>query len=173
MGQAPKRLTTQVPQVDICELRRNGWFLPRVGAYRQGDAVTIRWRGIISNVDVVSTATNFGGRREWFKCPDCGGRSRILYGPNFACRSCQRLNYPSTRQCSRVRAITRAVLVRRKLGGDGSLHDPFPGRPKGMKRKTWWRLFARASRDEQRGIAGMAAALAKLSAQLARSMKHG
>jgi hypothetical protein len=33
-------------------------------------------------------------------------------------------------------------------------------------RKTWWRLYAKASRDEQRGIAGMAAALASLSAQL-------
>jgi hypothetical protein len=37
-----------------------------------------------------------------------------------------------------------------------------------MKRKTWCRLFAKASRDEQRGNAGMAAAVAKLSAQLGR-----
>ena len=100
-----------------------------------------------------------GGRREWFKCPDCGDRARILYGPDFACRSCQQLNYPSTRRCSRDRAITRSVQMRRRLGGDGSLLEPFPRRPKGMKRKTWWRLFAKASRDEQRGIAEMAEAL--------------
>ncbi len=37
-----------------------------------------------------------------------------------------------------------------------------------MKRKTWWRLFAKASRDEQRGIADMAEAVAKLSTQLGR-----
>jgi len=35
--------------------------------------------------------------------------------------------------------------VRRKLGGAGSLLEPFPRRPKGMKRKTWWRHFAKAT----------------------------
>jgi hypothetical protein len=166
MRPTPKRLTTQAPQLDICDLRRNGWFLPDRGANRRGDTVTISWRGIVSNIDLVSTAMHFGGRREWFKCPACGRRARILYGPDFACRSCQRLNYPSTRQCSRDRAITRAVLLRRSLGGDGSLLEPFPRRPRGMKRKTWLRLFVRARRDEQRGIAGMAAAVASLTAQL-------
>jgi len=166
MRQAPKRLTTQVPQVDICELRRNGWFLPRVGAYRQGDLVTIRCQGIVSNIHLVSTAMHLGGRREWFSCPCCGERACVLYGPDFACRSCQRLNYPSTRQCMRERAITRAVQLRRQLGGDGSLLEPFPRRPKGMKRKTWLRFFAKAKRDEQRWLIGVAAAASKLSAKL-------
>ncbi len=101
------------------------------GVYRQGNTLTIAGRGIVSWIDIISTATHFGGRREWFKCPDCGGRARILYGPDFACRSCQRLTYQSTSQCSRVRAITRAVLLRRNLGGDGSLLEPFPAGPKG------------------------------------------
>jgi hypothetical protein len=153
-----KRLTTQVPQLDIC-------CLPDRGVYRQGDSVAVSWRGIVSNIGLVSTAMHFGGRREWFKCPACARRARILYGPKFACRSCQWLNYPSTRQCSRDRAITRAVLLRRRLGGDGSLLEPFPRRPKGMKRKTWLRFYVKASRDEQLGIAGMAAAVASLSAQ--------
>jgi hypothetical protein len=166
MRPAPKRLTTQAPHLDICDLRRNGWFLPNRGAYRRGDTITISWRGVISNIDLVSTAMHFGGRREWFKCPACGGRARILYGPAFACRPCQRLNHPSTRQHSRDRAITRAVQLRRSLGGSGSLLEPFPRRPKGIKRKTWWRLFAKADRDEQRGIVGMAAAVASLTAQL-------
>ena len=148
----PKQLTTQAPQLDIC-------CLPNWWVYRQGDAIVISCRGIVSRIDIISTAMHFGGRREWFKCPDCGDRARILYGSDFACRSCQQLNYPSTRRCSRDRAITRSVQLRRRLGGDGSLLEPFPRRPKGMKRKTWWRLFAKASRDEQRGIAEMAEAL--------------
>jgi hypothetical protein len=167
MRNAPKRLTTQVPQVDICELRRNG-FLPGVWTYRQGDAVTIRWQGIVSNVHLVSTAMHFGGRREWFSCPCCGGRARILYGPEFACRSCQRLNYPSTRQCMRDRAFNRAVQLRRRLGGDGSLHEPFSRRPKGMKQKTWRKLIAKVIRDEQRWFMGVAAAASALSAKLGR-----
>jgi hypothetical protein len=32
-----------------------------------------------------------------------------------------------------------------RLGGDGSLLEPFPYRPMGMKRKTWWRLVAKAN----------------------------
>jgi hypothetical protein len=168
MSATPKRLTTQVPQVDICELRRNGWFLPRFGAYRQGDAVTICYRGIVSNVHLVSTAMHLGGRREWFSCPCCGERAGVLYGPAFACRSCQRLNYPSTRQCTRDRAITRAVQLRRQLGGDGSLLEPFPRRPKGMKRKTWWRFLSKANRDEQRWLIGAAAAASTLSAKFGR-----
>jgi hypothetical protein len=167
MRNAPKRLTTQVPQVDICELRRNG-FVPGVWTYRQGDAVTIRWQGIVSNVHLVSTAMHLGGRREWFSCPCCGGRARVLYGPEFACRSCQCLNYPSTRQCMRDRAVTRAVQLRRRFGGSGSLHEPFPRRPKGMKQKTWWKVLAKANRDEQRWLIGAAAAAAAMSAKLRR-----
>jgi len=60
----------------------------------------------------------------------------------------------------------RAVLLRRRLGGDGSLLEPFPGRAKGMKRKTWWRLFAKANRDEQRGLIEMAVAVSTLSCGL-------
>ena len=168
MRPAPKRLTTQVPQLDICGLRRKGWLLPGF-ACRRGHTVAIAWRGAVSNVHLVSTATQFGGRREWFKCPGCGRRTRIVYGPDFACRTCCRLNYPSTRQCTRDRAITRAVHLRRRLGGDGSLLDQFPGRPKGMKRKTWWRLYAKGRRDEQRGLIGMEAAVAKLSVKLSAS----
>jgi hypothetical protein len=35
-----------------------------------------------------------------------------------------------------------------------------------MKRKTWWRLFAKANSDERRGLIGMTAAVAGLSAKL-------
>ena len=77
MRVTPKQLTTQAPQLDIC-------CLPNWWVYRQGDAIVISCRGIVSRIDIISTAMHFGGRREWFKCPDCGGRARILYGPDFA-----------------------------------------------------------------------------------------
>ena len=167
MRPTPKRLTTQCLQIDLCDLRRNDWLVPGL-ACKRGNTVTIAWRGTVITAHLVSTAMHLGGRREWFRCPACSSRVRILYGPDFACRTCQRVNYPSTRQSTGDRAITRAVRLRRRLGADGSLMEPFPGRPKGMKRKTWWRLFAKANRDEQRGIMGMAASVANLSARLAR-----
>jgi hypothetical protein len=35
-----------------------------------------------------------------------------------------------------------------------------------MKRKTWWRLHAKGRRNEQRGLIGMAAAVASLTGKL-------
>jgi hypothetical protein len=165
MRPTPKRLTTQVSQLDIGQLRGNGWLLPGF-ACRRANTVAISWRGVVSSVHLIPTATPFGGQREWFACPACGQRAGILYEASFACRTCCRLNYPSTRQSTRDRAITRAVQLRRRLGGDGSLLEPFPGPVKGMKRKTWWRLYAKGRRDEQRGLIGMEAAVASLTAKL-------
>jgi hypothetical protein len=110
-----------------------------------------------------NATTPFGGQREWFQCPVCDRRVGILYGPQFACRSCRELVHPSTRQRARDRAVTRAVLLRRQLGGSGSLLDPFPRRPRGMKRKQWLRLFEKCNRDERRSIEGVAAFLERLN----------
>jgi hypothetical protein len=64
-----------------------------------------------------------------------------------------------------TKLFSLVTVTWRSLGGDGSLLEPFPRRPRGMKRKTWWRLFAKASRDEKRAIIGMAATVASLSAR--------
>ena len=43
------------------------------------------------------TPCNFGGQRPWFICPDCEGRSAVLYAfPRFRCRDCHPLVYAST-----------------------------------------------------------------------------
>ena len=53
------------------------------------------------------------------------------------------------------------------LDGDGRLLDrSHAGR--GVKRKSWWRLFAKAHRDEQRGLLGLAVAVGSLTAKLVR-----
>jgi hypothetical protein len=52
-----RRLTTRAPQLDIC-CRTN------CCVHRQGDAIVISCRGIVSRIDLVSTAMHFGGRRE-------------------------------------------------------------------------------------------------------------
>ncbi len=49
-----------------------------------------------------STPCNYGGKRWWFLCPDCGRRCRILYLPSnqvyFSCRVCHNLSYESQQE---------------------------------------------------------------------------
>ncbi|MFH2035897.1 MAG: hypothetical protein ABIJ45_05785 [Candidatus Zixiibacteriota bacterium] len=49
-----------------------------------------------------STRCNYGGKRYWFLCPNCGRKCRILYLPPksnyFACRKCYNLTYRSQQE---------------------------------------------------------------------------
>lgn len=52
-------------------------------------------------VEIVSTKPNYGGKREWFKCPICGGRKGVLYkhpvNEKIGCRQCLNLEYRKRR----------------------------------------------------------------------------
>ena len=101
-------------------------------------------------VELVSTSPHYGGLRWWFLCPAwvggrvCLRRVRKLYlAPGtgiFACRSCCRLSYTSQREDYATRELVKAQAIRRRLGGSGSIGEPFPVRPKGMWRRTYIRL---------------------------------
>src|SRR5437764_1480293 len=130
-----KRLTTQVVQVDLRDLKAHGWCLRLLGGYAQrlSEHAVIDWRGRRFTVSLTETTPQFGGQRFWFRCPQCGRRARILYSSDFECRPCSQLLHRSTRQTTGDRAIDRAVRLRRRLGGSGSLLEPFPPRPAGMR----------------------------------------
>jgi hypothetical protein len=101
------------------------------------------WQQIEEAIPLVQTATNFGPRREWFRCLSCGRRCRIIYGGvRFRCRKCQGLRYESQYEPAFARAASRALKIRDKLGGKGGLDEPFPEKPKGMRWRTYWRLVA-------------------------------
>ena len=95
------------------------------------------------------TPCNFGGYRPWFICPaqGCGHRVAVLYGGRgiFACRHCYQLVYESQREQPHDRALRRVQAIRMKLGGSGSMAEPFPGKPKGMHRRTYQRLCLEAA----------------------------
>jgi hypothetical protein len=76
----------------------------------------------------------------------CGRRAAILYGAGelFACRRCYGLAYESQQQTALRRGLEQARKNRMKLGGGVDLLAPFPQRPKGMHRRTFQRLRARA-----------------------------
>jgi len=81
------------------------------------------------------TPCHYGGSRAWLLCPiaSCGRRVAILYAGDgngtIACRHCK-LAYDTQRETTRFRDLYRAQKIRIKLGGSGSLGDPFPRRPK-------------------------------------------
>jgi hypothetical protein len=97
-------------------------------------------------VPLAWTACNFGGARPWFVCPGrrCGRRAALLYlgGGYFLCRGCQDLTYASQRERGgSVAALHRCQGIRLRLGGSPNMAKPFPGKPKGMHRKTYRRLY--------------------------------
>jgi hypothetical protein len=104
-------------------------------------------------VPVVTTPCNYGGSRPWFRCV-CGRRVGVLFDgiSAFVCRSCLRLGYACQQQAARWRPMRRAQSIRRRLGGDGSLLDDFPARPRYMHRSTYERLRRRGMAAEQRAI---------------------
>ena len=93
----------------------------------------------------------FGGERPWFLCHGlqngrcCGRRVPYLYGGGklFACRHCYRLAYESQQEPARQRGLLKAQKIRERLGGNASMLDEFPNKPKGMHWRTYDRLQRR------------------------------
>jgi hypothetical protein len=162
-------------EIDVRQLERDGCLVPgsqskcteRVNGRERSQCEVIAFRNYVElahfanrqSVQLTSTAVHLGGARVWFLCPHCDRRAAILYGSPFACRTCRGLAYESQRETVRARRIRRAVLLRRSLGGSGSLLEPIPPRPKGMHLSTYWRAQARCAVAERQSIAASAAHL--------------
>lgn len=59
-------------------------------------AYTHRGERHTCQVDLDWTPCHFGGRRPWFRCPECGRRAGRLYGGGrFVCRKCAGFRYES------------------------------------------------------------------------------
>src|SRR5215207_7474533 len=116
------------------------------------------WEDVAETVRIVRVACRFGGARPYFICPGvvngiaCGRRVAKLHGPGryFPCRHCCRLAYGSQSEGDLDRALRRANNIRQRLGGDPGMAAPFPGRPKGMWRRTYERLRREALQVEMR-----------------------
>ncbi len=65
--------------------------------YRRGGQ---DWEDVRQRVTVEWTPCNFGGRRPWFICGNCGRRVAVIYagGKYFACRHCYDLTYTSCQE---------------------------------------------------------------------------
>jgi hypothetical protein len=107
------------------------------------------------------TDTQFGGRRRWLSCLDCGGRCRVIYGDRsrrYRCRKCHGLVYRSKRQPWDERSDTQADKLALKIcGGDRELYDgeEFPEKPKRMRWETYHRLEERYCALKDQWAAGL------------------
>jgi hypothetical protein len=180
-------MTEQYHRIDIRVLHREGYLLPgsrfAITSSRAGDETGIidgsaepdylvligagvpgRYMPPGQIVKLCWTVCNYGGKRPWFVCPSpvCSRRVAILYdnAGSFACRPCCKLVYKSQRLPVDRRGLRQAQLIR--IGAASRRkEEEFPGRPKGMHRRTYqllrlqadrmglpprlWRLFAKSS----------------------------
>jgi hypothetical protein len=106
---------------------------------RRWQSIPVRW-----------THCNFGGQRPWLECP-CGRRVGKLYdsGFCFGCRQCLNLIYECQRRGPNISRYLRVCKLREDCGGSSSILEPFPNRPRGMRKKTYLRLRSRAESLER------------------------
>lgn len=94
-------------------------------------------------VRVSWTKVRLGGERSWMHCPHCERRVARLYRglAGYLCRPCVG-NPPYATQLLSAggRAHFKACKLRLRLNGEAQLSKPFPGRPRGMHRRTYRRL---------------------------------
>ena len=162
---ATKVTTDELPALDIRWLAREGLLDGRMHAVswtsRRGEqSVLLRGdhervtllhalpradgtsREVRERLPLVRTPCHLGGARAWFSCPGCGRRVAQLFGgeTGFRCRYCLRLAHGSTRESSGERLLRRADRLRERLGGHAGLGN-LPDRPRGMHRRTYYRLL--------------------------------
>jgi hypothetical protein len=127
--------------------------------YRHRSGPSGEWKEVREPVELAWTACNFGRERPWFICPGsgCGRRVALLYGPGryFLCRHCYDLVYESQRENGVYRALHKAQAIRERLGESANMMEPFPERPKGMHRETYWRLREEHDEVEMEQLEGM------------------
>lgn len=115
-------------------------------------------------IEIEPYSCRFGGFRYYFRCPfvdgNVGCHRRVTkiywYGNQFRCRQCTALSYRSQSESQFSRNLRRGNRIRIRLGGSRSALDPIPIRPKGMWRRTYFRLFdeCRQAEDSAMVIAG-------------------
>lgn len=129
------------------------------------EAVTLKYvltvggqrRDVTQRVDLERVACRFGGWRQWFRCPCCGLRVAVLYlrWERFACRICQRVAYASQSEDELGRMWRKQSRLEARLGDHWT-------RPKGMRLRTYERLFSAVMECEQRREAAWVAVASRL-----------
>lgn len=129
------------------------------------EAVTLRFamttgeqrRDVAQRISLDRVACRFGGWRQWFRCPCCERRVALLYlrWGRFACRACQRVVYASQSEDELARTWRKQSRLEARLGDHWS-------RPKGMRLRTYERLFAAVLACEEKREGALAVLVERL-----------
>jgi hypothetical protein len=149
------------------EWKRNGEQVSSISIRGGDDRIVLsyrsrigseEWQDVEEPIPIRWMPCRFGGRRPYFVCPGivngvaCSRHVVKLYcaGRYYLCRHCYRLTHASRNEDSCHRALRRANKIRMRLGGEPGDEAIIPGRPKGMWRKTYDRLFDAAIANQSR-----------------------
>jgi hypothetical protein len=109
-------------------------------------------RDTMQRVRVSWTQCYLGGWRPWMHCPHCETRvAKLLNGlGGYYCRACiGNPPYACQTKSTYGRKHFELCKIRLQLNGEASPIKPFPDRPRGMHRKRYLRMKARALELEQ------------------------
>jgi hypothetical protein len=109
-------------------------------------------RELMQRVRVSWTRCHLGGWRPWMHCPHCEKRvAKLLNGlGGYYCRACiGNPLYACQAKSTYGRKHFELCKIRLQLNGEASPLKPFPDRPRGMHRKRYLRMKARALELEQ------------------------
>jgi hypothetical protein len=114
-------------------------------------------RTVTESITLDHMPCRFGGTRPWFRCPLCAMRVAVLYlrRGRFACRHCQRVAYASQSEDELGRAWRKQSRLEARLGDHWT-------RPKGMRLRTYQRLFKAVIECEQKREDALAVFAARL-----------
>jgi len=110
--------------------------------YRIKDMYNDEWQDRRQVIPIDRTACRYGGSRRWFRCPVCHRRCELLYlrSSRFACRKCQKVAYTSQSGGPMDRLQHKSYKLR----------DPIEnGRPKGMRWRTYDRIWEQVTEIEE------------------------
>lgn len=154
-----KTLTSDLPCLDIRHFLTGSRIRP--GSYCMGsggdgtlfldvhpNSIVVRasadvWRRMVQGISIETTGNRASLRRTWLCCPtlSCGRRVIALYfRDGFFCRRCLNLAYPSQSRSRIQRLFAQYARLEQRIG----LVEGEPIRPKGMHRRTYEPLAARA-----------------------------
>ncbi len=171
-----KRTAESSLPLDIRELKRQGFIFPgstitstwstggnvhsSIGATVHEDYFLLQYthkktENVKQRIYFDWTPCNYGGKRMWFKCPDCSRRCAVIYskGKYFSCRLCCNLTYDSCNETPRDRRFSKANKLRKLIGADAGAFNSLPYfKPKGMHQVTWERIRNKIQYLEHIGI---------------------